>query len=109
MRLEELYSKVNGNTTIEVYTGVNEFIAESNDKESIPDFLNEQTVSAIVPHENKIEVILDEDYITDIICGALEALLRDRLNDLENGENVGNVLLNIEEFIDEINDFRQDL
>ena len=109
MRLEELYSKVNGNTAIEVYTGANEFIAESNDKESIPDFLNKQTISAIVPHERKIDVILSEDCISDIIFGALEDLLRDRLNDLENGENVGNVLLNIEEFIDSIAEFRTEL
>ena len=106
MKLKDIYGIVNEGTNIRVYSGDFDVpIAESNGKDSIPDFLNEENVWFVQPKPNTLEVAL-EAYTKDLVASALKKHLAERLDDLNNGEDVGNVLLNIEEFIDSIEEFR---
>ena len=106
MKLKDIYGVVNEDTNIRVYSGNYDVpIAEWDGTESIPNFLNEEDVWFIQPKPNLIEVVL-EAYTKDLVASALKKHLAERLDDLNNGEDVGNVLLNIEEFIDSIEEFR---
>ena len=106
MKLKDIYGVVNEDTNIRVYSGNYDVpIAEWDGTESIPNFLNEEDVWFIQPKPNLIEVVL-EAYTKDLVASALKKHLAERLDDLNNGEDVGNILLNIEEFIDSIEEFR---
>ena len=53
----------------------------------------------------KNRVLAKVDDLGSVVKKALSALLAARLDDLNNGENVGNVLLNIEDFLAEVHEY----
>ena len=105
MTVKELINMATDNTEIVVMTADDCEIGRADFKDTIPEWVQDMTIRELSGSSVKNRVLVKVDDLGSVIEKSLSALLTARLDDLNNGENVGNVLLNIEDFLAEVHEY----
>ena len=105
MTVKELIEMATDNTEIVVMTADDWEIGRADFKDTIPEWVQDMTIRELSGSSVKNRVLVKVDDLGSVVKKALSALLTARLDDLNNGENVGNVLLNIEDFLAEVHEY----